>query len=305
MSHGPTKIASKGACIYCGRTGLELTDEHVVPLSLGGQHIIRDASCLDCAKITTRFERDVARELWGDARVSYDAPSRRKRMRKTHIVLTDPDMPHRKVEVPYSEYPAPIVFYRMQKAGILQGLPDTLDISDAWQLVAISDDKKSKEFKQKFGVDLTAKFRNVPDSFARLIAKTGYCHVLMSLDPGDFRPLCLPYILGQKKNLSYIVGGKFNTTEPEDKGYVLGTVGFASADRMMIIAEVRLYANLQTPIYHVLVGDVRGQASVAAVLKKLGEIQLTVITPSLPSDTKTLEGDHCMPSVWPLPFWRT
>ena len=71
MSHGPTRFSSKGRCIYCGRDDVNLTDEHVVPLSLGGQHVIEGASCSSCAKIATKFERDVAREMWGDARIHY------------------------------------------------------------------------------------------------------------------------------------------------------------------------------------------------------------------------------------------
>jgi hypothetical protein len=85
VTHGPTRLPSKGACIYCGATGVRLTDEHILPLSLGGGHVIADASCLACANVTKRFEQDVARELWGDARISYNAPSRRKKQRKTHI----------------------------------------------------------------------------------------------------------------------------------------------------------------------------------------------------------------------------
>src|SRR5262245_63413163 len=93
MPHGHTRIASRGACIYCGTRGVVLTDEHVIPLSLGGQHILEGASCRSCADITTRFERDVARDMWGDARSSYNVQSRRKKERKTHIFLADPAEP--------------------------------------------------------------------------------------------------------------------------------------------------------------------------------------------------------------------
>ena len=68
MPHGPTKIDSKGICIYCRKAGIRLTDEHIVPLSIGGQHVIKEASCHNCAKVTSKFERDVIRGLWGDAR---------------------------------------------------------------------------------------------------------------------------------------------------------------------------------------------------------------------------------------------
>jgi hypothetical protein len=56
--------------------------------------------CDDCASITTKFERDVAREMWGDARNGYNAPSRHKTDRKTHIILPDTDVPGRRIKVP-------------------------------------------------------------------------------------------------------------------------------------------------------------------------------------------------------------
>jgi hypothetical protein len=300
MSHGHTRIASKGACIYCGKKDVPLTDEHLVPFSLGGQHILEDASCHACADLTKRFEQDVAREMWGDARTSYNAPSRRKKQRKTHIVLTDPDNPSRRVKVPYSEYPAAMIFYKMSRAGLLEGMPDSVDLSAAWQFTAIHDDVKAKEFEKRFGVKLTSKFRHVPDSFARLLAKIAYCHTLCVLDPGDFRPICLPYILGEKRNPSYIVGGTFDIAPPEPGlGYALNTFGFAGADRLMLLAEIRLYANLHAPTYHVVVGDIWGAEKIAAALKKIGPITILGIQSGLPPD----DDSHWMPRVWPLPFW--
>jgi hypothetical protein len=168
-----------------------------------------DASCLACADITKRFEQDVARELWGDARISYDAPSRRKKERKTHIILTDPENPPRTVKVP------PMLFYRMGRAGLLEGMSDTVDVSGAWKLQMISDHEKNKEFERKYGLKLTARFRHVPESFARLLAKIGYGQILTSLDPSDLHLICVPYILGQRKNPSYIVGGKLIPDLPD------------------------------------------------------------------------------------------
>jgi hypothetical protein len=58
MPHGHTKFPDKGVCIYCGVADAELSDEHIVPLSIGGQHIIDDASCLKCAVLQkTRTNR--------------------------------------------------------------------------------------------------------------------------------------------------------------------------------------------------------------------------------------------------------
>src|SRR5438128_2975295 len=184
MSHGHTRIASRGACIYCGARDVALTNEHVIPLSLGGQHILEGASCRSCADITSRFERDVARDMWGDARNSYNVQSRRRGQRKTHKVLFDPAKPSRQVKIPYAEYPAPMMFYKMGPAGLLEGMPDTVDMSHRWQLTTVTDDVKAKGFQEKFGVPLTARVRHMPESFARLLARLGYCNVATMLDPG-------------------------------------------------------------------------------------------------------------------------
>ena len=303
MSHGHTKIPTKGACIYCGGKDARRANEHVVPLSLGGQHILLDASCDSCADITKRFEQDVAREMWGDARTSYNAPSRRKKLRKTHIVLADPDNPQRKVKVPYSEYPAAMVFYKMHRAGLLESMPDTVDLSSIWEFSVVHDDLKAKEFERRFGIKLTSKFRHVPDSFARLLAKIAYCHTLCALDPEDFRPICLPYILGEKTDPSYVVGGTFDIAAPESElGYILNTVGFGDANRLMLLAEIRLFSNLHTPTYHVVVGDIIGTENIATAIKKLGGITIAEMPSNLIAGKALSPECHWMPRVWPLPF---
>jgi hypothetical protein len=149
--------------------------------------------------------------MWGDARNSYNVQSRRKRQRKTHTVLPDPANSSRRVKIPYAEYPAPMVFYKMGPAGLLESMPDTVDMSHRWQLVAVTDDVNAKGFQQKFGVPLTAKFRHMPESFARLLAKIGYCNLLTVVDPGDFQPICLPYIMGDRKNPSTSSGARLKS----------------------------------------------------------------------------------------------
>jgi hypothetical protein len=302
MPHGPTRIETKGYCIYCGKAGIPLTDEHIVPLALGGQHVIVHASCHRCAAITSRFEGDVAREMWGDARNSYAAPSRRKKRREKEIVLTDPDNPARSIRVPYADYPAPIVFYRMHPAGILQGLPNTVDGSAAWQFVAISDHDKNVAFERKYGMALTARFRHVPESFARLLAKIGYGQILCALDPHEFRPFCVPYILGEKRNPSYIVGGRFSMTPPDPGlGYVLRTAGFGDVNRLILVAEIRLLANNETPTYHVVVGDVLGKAPIENALRKIGGfVPLTLLAGTTTSDA-ALNECHWLAQAWPVP----
>ncbi|MEX1204248.1 MAG: hypothetical protein WEB85_03255 [Dongiaceae bacterium] len=193
--------------------------------------------------MTKKFEQKVARDLWGDARTSFNAPTRRKRERESHIVITDAHDRTKSLTIPASEYPAGLVFYKMSKAGLLQGLPETIDLSGAWQMAVIDDDERRRNFLEKNPGKLVIKFRHVPDAFGRLLAKIGYGQVLTALDPGDFRPICLPYITGERSNLSYVVGGTLDDQKPEpENGYSLSTAAFGSLDRLMLVALIRLYA---------------------------------------------------------------
>lgn len=202
-----------------------LTDEHVVPLGMGGKHVLLKASCLCCNKVTSRFEQDVLRDLWGEARISYGSPTRHrlKRASKTHINMMLPDQP-RSIDIPVSEYPAAMVYYEMGQAGALAGLHPSVDTSGSWKLTTVTDQQKLDAFPSKYGVSPTMKFRHVPVSFGRTMVKIGYCQILTALDPGDFRPYCLSFLMGQRNNLSHVVGSNGAMDEPATQfGYVLRT----------------------------------------------------------------------------------
>ncbi len=305
MAHGHTIFDSKGSCIYCSMTGVKLTNEHIVPKSIGGQHVIRQASCSKCSILTSRFEREVMRGLWGDARTSYDVPSYRKAKRSKFIFLNDPKNRSKKLKVSSSEYPAPMVFYQMHPAGILQGLTETVDISAKWQMTSIVDEDRLKSFNNKYPGKLTAQFKHVPDSFARLIAKIGYGQALTLLNPDDFRPLCLPYVLGEKENISYVVGGCFDIPQPnKGLGYIMETFGCWDLEHMLILSEVRLIAHNHTPLYHVVVGDVHGEENVQNVIRKFDIAKIESMSMQNMSQEKVIEKKHWMPQEWPLPFWQ-
>ncbi|WP_245452386.1 hypothetical protein [Bradyrhizobium forestalis] len=243
--------------------------------------------------MTKRFEQKVARDLWGDARTAYNAPTRRKRERRSHIAVADPDDRSRVLSIPATEYPAGFVFYQMGKAGLLQGLPEQLDLSAAWRLVVVSDDKRRAEYHERHPGKLALQFRHVPDAFGRLLCKIAYCQVLTALDPGDFRPICLPFITGARTNLSFVVGSSEGKPEPEN-GYSLSTMAFGSGSKLMLIAQVRLYANTSAPTYHVVVGDVSGRYDVGRVVEKLG-----------PQDEIPPTSRPWFPDILPLPFWTS
>tara|TARA_R110000824_G_scaffold366730_2_gene555518 strand:+ start:13953 stop:14528 length:576 start_codon:yes stop_codon:yes gene_type:complete len=190
----------------------------------------------------------------------------------------------------------------MSRAGLLEGLPEDLDISPGWKISTITDTNRAKEFQERYGRPLTAKFRHVPKSFGRLIAKIGYGQVLTSLDVEDFTPICLPHILDDKRNVSYVVGGSLEYPPPiKELGYSLRMMGFGDYKRMMILVEVRLYANNSMPVYHVVVGEIRGQTNIDTALKKLDYPEIHLFPPYISAQTFDTTKAHWLPSIWPLP----
>ncbi|MBD8890306.1 HNH endonuclease [Roseibium litorale] len=302
-----------GTCIYCGTSGVTLTKEHIVPEFIGGQTILDDASCLKCNEVTNKFETDVARKMWGDARTAYRAPSKKKSYRhKKNLDLRTfyPNAPSKKI--PYEELPAIFVFYKPTPSGLLSGLPETFNIMNQWKLIAISDNTRSSKFKEKYGYDAPARFISTPDSFLKMIAKIGYGQVLTSLAPSEFEPICLPYILGQKENPSFIVGGDPEIHPPEkDNGYRLSHMAFGTRDQLLLVAEVRLLANEHTPTYHVVVGYVHGVDAVQNIRNKWGSESLatfarapdgSLLPKAVPTQPTPTSQAHWQPQIWPLPY---
>lgn len=74
-------------CIYCGKTEVPLTKEHIVPYCLGGQWVLHKASCSEHAEVTRRFEGHVSSEHALVFRTIKNLPTRRKSRRPSTLPL--------------------------------------------------------------------------------------------------------------------------------------------------------------------------------------------------------------------------
>jgi len=66
-------------CIYCGSKILPLSNEHIIPYGLNGVHILKKASCENCANITSRIELSVLGVSFERQRILMGFRSRRKK----------------------------------------------------------------------------------------------------------------------------------------------------------------------------------------------------------------------------------
>lgn len=81
---------SVGRCIYCKNPDdLPLSKEHIIPESIGGMTILPHASCQQCAKITSQFERFVAQKSFDFLRKKFGIRQKpKKRNNQPHVQVT-------------------------------------------------------------------------------------------------------------------------------------------------------------------------------------------------------------------------
>lgn len=267
-------FAAPGACIYCGATG-DLTDEHIIPFSLAGIMIFRDASCRACAKITHAFEYTCGRRVFGDFRMRHKLPTRRKKDRPTHIAIGTklPDGQKGVAAIPVEEYPAPTMVYAFGQANLLAGFRPGTGIFK-WEALIISSHEEMTAAQKKYNWDTITKLTALPKEYARMLAKIAHSFAVAHLGLDSFRPLAVDVILGESHDFGDVVGGSLDVPpHVPDAGHLLVLHWYIAHTRFFIVVEIRLFASIGTPTYHVVVGEVHGQENIAAFVQKHGEGQ--------------------------------
>lgn len=264
---------SFGECIYCGAKGtdVELTDEHIIPFSLGANAIILDGSCKPCARETGQLEGTIGRGPLWEMRISIGEQTRRPRERPTEgtffasvnggsmrtIVAPIDDCP---VFTPFPVWGMPglldgrqpSVAFAEYKAHLFYWMPDnirkTVGAAD-WETIEV---RPSRDLSSLDSI-----------KFARALAKMAYCQTVVRFGLRGFRRLVLPdLILGRYPCVPHFVGSPLVDPEPPGRGRVKHTVRLSvvTYGRLrLLLAELRLYSNSGTdahgpPVYYVVVG---------------------------------------------------
>lgn len=250
-------------CIYCGGEGQ--TDEHIIPLALGGKIALQKASCEKCREITSRYERNPLNENWSGARAVLDYPSRRRDFDKETFPL---DVTLKSGErttlnlkrsetvgfAPFLEYPLPVFFSgdKKYKSGI------TLF---AHRLIGFGSE--ITELVSKYSIkDIHYQVKHKSQNFELMVARIAYCAAVgrWGLDALGEK-FVLPAILGQKDDIGYWLGcdleakilpriGKINAPN------VIKLAQWRKNDKepTYIVAQIKFFAASDAPEYIVVVG---------------------------------------------------
>jgi hypothetical protein len=273
------KYAAVGSCIYCGvssealPSGRFLSSEHIIPEGLGGTQEVPDASCSNCAVITSTFERSCLREYFQHARAYLNAYGKRrpdKRPRDFPAALKVGDGNQESVRVPLQDYPFWCMMLTMPPPGILIGRPKEADRQGVLcHPIMISERGHESKMVGIIGsnpgtrtVELTCRLS--PGEFWKLLAKVAYSFAVAKYGYNSFEPFLKEFILGLDEFVGpHFIGGAYSAENlpVESIGSFPGlhearllTIEFGG--RRLLVCRLQLFAPLLAPVYDVVVGSI-------------------------------------------------
>jgi len=239
-----------GRCIYCGAKSNDLTLEHIIPFGLGGRLELPEASCGECQKLTQKFEEDCLRFALVEGRTRLGISGRRNkkgRLNKLRIGrLDNPSDPSSAISyeyLPVEDHPTII--------GLPNFIPATKN-NAGWGVNGIII-VPFPGFFDKFAELGPGAINFQPGkwaSFARMFAKIGHAAAVAKIGIDGFEPYLLDLIKGTDQSRSGYVGTAIREANRSSNPYELRLILTGSE----IIANVRIFANLVTASYEVIVG---------------------------------------------------
>ena len=267
-----------GHCIYCGSDGQPegLTREHIFPFSLGGTLTLPKSSCVVCARITRDFEQTCARGMFGKLRILFNLPTQHKKQRPTElpveIVIGGNE---RIISVPIADCPSvPVGFPVFDKPGIMRGGKPgepfrRASIKPVLPYIADNNERIARLFARfQEPINFRVRSRLSIGPFVRMLAKIAHSFAVAEFGADSFEYMLPDVILGKRAD-SFLIGcdegfSILNGLEYKD---VMHSLNFSKLEfvskkegapevilEQYLAAIIRLFKNLDTPTYYVIIG---------------------------------------------------
>ena len=258
-----TKFAPIGRCIYCGATN-DLETEHIMPFGLSGTAKLPQSSCRACAKITGAVEQLVLHGPLWPVRVFRNLKSRTKHRDapKTLPLTLFRNGYEETIQLGIDEYPMLLHFPVFTPPSYLTQAAYSPGIG-MLGVASVLFGPRPNEVCRSLGataIKLTADYQKV--AFARMIAKIGYSFAVAmgAINSIDGEALLLEAILGIKDDIGRWVG---TLTKPFEKhpDHLHQILVHQEREKGLLIAEVQLFSDSQTPSYGVIIGKLKPQMS--------------------------------------------
>jgi hypothetical protein len=205
-----------GTCIFCrdfvrSYAKGELTDEHIIAYSIGGQEELPQATCKAHQDVTAKLDEHIARDMLKVYRHAYGLPSRSgfdaRPFYKIPVTNQVTGITFFQT-VPVAEVPGLYVSPHLITPGILVGAPAVpLRMG---HICHHASDGKLAEFTRMLPGGASASWTSgkiVLKDFARMLAKVGHTYATAEIGHGNFIPTLLDVIDDKSENPFHFVGG--------------------------------------------------------------------------------------------------
>lgn len=243
-------------CMYC-KSKDNLTDEHIVPFGFvnkgKGNISLKQSSCRDCATITSKFERDVLRGDFLGLRSILDFKSRKGKIPRELPLTVVRNGKEEEVVLPVEEHPIMLTFPIFDIPSELAGSEKTSIILKRQQPVFNFGKPIGEVLKDLDAEDLKIK-QTYSTSFPRFIAKIAWgVAIAHGFETRLNDELCYAF-MHDDNNLGRWVGTYTDSLEIVD-GVLHGVRVREDAKIGYLVADVKLVADSETPVYGVLLGE--------------------------------------------------
>jgi hypothetical protein len=247
-----------GRCIYCGATE-DLQKEHILPFGLSGTAVLPESTCSRCATITGHIEQKVLRgPMWG-LRIYRGLRSRTKLKEgpKRYPLKIIKNGTEELIELPINEFPILLHFPVFEPPAYLN--PNAYEKGIMVKgVLTVSFGPRPEDVARSLGAkSISIRQYQEPVAFARMIAKIAYSFAVaegkLSLLRGT-SPV-VSAILGKTDDIGRWVGTVTDPIEKHD-GLLHRILIHEDAVRHLLIGEVHLFSDSETPRYGVVLGEI-------------------------------------------------
>jgi hypothetical protein len=250
-------LGTIGQCIYCG-CAEGLSKEHIVPYGLGASWLLLKASCPRHRDITSKFELNVLRNLWGPVRAAIGMQSRHGHSSKRFPLVVRRNGSEEIVQIDPARFGAPLMFPQFEAPRYLSGRIDAADLSTNGYVTHIlpSPERFKAEIKKEYSpkeIDFSITFQ--PVAFAQMLAKLAFGFAIARHGLAAIEGPYMIEALETGKQIGRWVGCDGDGI-PLSKGSddIEVRLSFINTPTRDIVAEIKLFGRLESPTYVVVVG---------------------------------------------------
>lgn len=263
LPRAKTYIPGPRRCIYCQPENAiteNLTREHIIARKLGGELVLHNASCSNCARIiNSQIETPMLTQTLINTRAHLSLPTSRPKddLRIGTWLNNGMREDFRWETLPKKEHPFIIVMPHFRKPGILTGsekIPFEIILEGVSVLAPTGSALPApKDGRERAVVELFD-----PGVVCRFIGKIAHGAAIAELGVNAFDPFLPDLIMERNPYISYYIG---NSSKRGRKRSQLHHITL-NIEKGFLVADVQLFASLGARAYQAVVGLLRPEARI-------------------------------------------